>query len=129
MGYELIRKSGSSGRKETHTENLDFDYKILVFKQIDRINLARTQNDFLTFCNGIDQLADFLEPYSVDSEMYQKKFREITKEYDKDMLGATKANGKEKSSTVNRYRKLFRALMLLIHENDLLPESVGEYND
>ena len=125
-GYELIRK----GRGKTGgTDNLDFDYKILVFKQIDRINLARTHNDTMMFFNGVDGLADFLEPYAIDSKRYKKTFKEIFIKFDIEIKEAKRNPQNEKTVNMNRYRRLFRALMLLIHENDLLPEAVGEYND
>ena len=127
-GYELIKK-GRGGKKGSGTENLDFDYKILVFKQIDRINIARTNNDSMMFFNGVDGLADFLEPYAVDSDRYQKTVIEIFARFDKEIKEIKGNNAKGREVNMNRYRRLFRALMLLIHENDLLPEQSGVYSD
>jgi len=127
MGYDLIKKG--RGNKGGGTENLDLDYKLLVFKQIERINMARTMGRFDLMFFGIDALSDFLEPYASESTKYQTEIKKIVNDFNKEFNDSKRNFNKEKEATMNKYRKHMRALMLLIHENDLLPEESGVYSD
>jgi deoxyadenosine/deoxycytidine kinase len=124
--FDLNRRQ--PGNQGSRVENLD-NFKILVFNQIERCNKARDEGKFDRFYANVDTLSDLLEPYSQNSNTYKATATGIKTKEDNDVIAAHKNFGKLTQAKFTKYRSLFRALMMLIHENDLLPEERVTYSD
>lgn len=108
--------------RNTDNKFQQLDFQILVFRQIERINMAETENNALVFFSAIETLENMLDAYARNNDIYQKEKIAIHKEMEERYKNAIKPSDKEALRMIE-YKKRYRALMMLLLEMNL---TVGE---
>jgi hypothetical protein len=124
-----------TNRSNKRDNVLDIDYPKLVFRQIDRINVVKLDrmdrmSGFELYFSAIDSLADMLEPYAISNEKFQTTITAINNDFNAKIKSLNKNESAAKSNALwEKYRKILRALTILMWENDLMPEQNDTYSD
>lgn len=130
MAYKQL-----TNRSNKRDNVLDIDYPKLVFRQIDRINMIKLDrmdrmNGSELYFSAIDSLADMLEPYAIGNEKFQTTMTTINNDFNNKIKTLNKNESASKSNALwEKYRKVLRALTILMWENDLMPEQNDTYSD